>query len=236
MRKDRERRLQISDPTIVAIPDTHFPFSDKPAIDKLLAELKAIQPEYVVQMGDLYDLYNFSSHATSRLGLGPMEELTEGRGQAEAMWAGVRDAVPNAKCFQILGNHDLRIRKQLVKKAPEMEALLEVLDIDSLWRFAGVKLQADYREPLEISGIVFHHGFGKAGSHVRRFLRPTVVGHLHIGRVEYLSLWDRVIWELGCGFLGDSDALAFSYTPTRLANWQTGFGLIDERGPRFVSL
>lgn len=220
----------------MAIPDAHFPYADHSALSRLLNEVSDIRPDFVVQMGDLYDLYNFSSHASSRLGLGPMEELTEGRGQAEAMWAGVKQAAPNAECFQILGNHDLRIRKQLVKKAPEMEALLEVLDLNSLWRFPGVTLHADYREPLEIDGIVFHHGYGRFGSHMRHFLKPTVCGHLHKGAVEFLNLWGRTIWELNCGFLGDREALAFQYPPTKLVGWTTGFGLIDERGPRFVSL
>lgn len=187
-------------------------------------------------MGDLYDLYNFSQHASSRLGLSPIDELTEGRGQAEAFWIGITAAAPKAECFQILGNHDLRIRKQMIKKAPEMEAILDVLDLESLWRFPGVTLHGDYRDPLEIDGRLFIHGYGKFGSHVRHFLKPTVCGHLHKGAVEFLNLWGATIWELNAGFLGDRDSLAFRYPQTKLVSWTTGYGLIDQKGPRFVSL
>lgn len=221
---------------IVAVPDTHFPYVDVKAMDAMLRDIAELQPDYVVQMGDAYDLYNFSTHATSRLGQGPMEELTEGRAAFEAFWRAVKHAAPKAACHQIMGNHDLRIRKKIVKHLPEMEAVLDVLDLESLWRFPGVELHASYREPLELEGIVFHHGFGKFGTHMRKFLKPTVCGHLHLGAVEYMSLWGHTVWELNAGFLGQKDDLVFAYTPTKLANWTTGYGLIDDKGPRFVAL
>lgn len=220
---------------IVAIPDVHFPWVDVPALNRLLHFIERAKPDMVIQMGDAYDFYSFSSHPRSLNGVTPMQELTDGRAGYESMWAAVRNAAPDATCYQILGNHDLRIRKQIQKKAPEMEALLDVLDFDSLWRYEGVSLIPEYKE-VEIGGIIFHHGWSKFGSHMRKFLKPTVCGHLHLGGVEYMNLWGSVIWELNTGFLGDRESLAFKYPPTKLVNWTTGFGYIDDNGPRFIAL
>lgn len=227
--------------TIVAVPDTHFPFADKLSIDCLLDDLIDIKPDAVVQMGDLYDLYSFSVHHPSR-SISPFDEVTNARADAEAFWHAIHEAAPNAKRYQILGNHDLRIRKGIVKKAPEYEALLDALDLDSLWRFEGVQLHSDSRMPLMLGGVAFLHGFGKHGSHMRKLLCRCVVGHLHCGAVEFMSLapphglGNHTIWELNCGFLGDKDALAFNYTPLKLMNWTHGYGLIDQYGPRFVPI
>jgi DNA repair exonuclease SbcCD nuclease subunit len=220
---------------IVAVPDTHFPFVDQKGIDALLAHIAELAPDVVVQMGDLYDLYSFSSHNAPHYALSPFDELEDGRAGAEAFWAGVQLAAPDAECHQLIGNHDIRIRRKVQKSMPEIEALLDYMDLESLWNFKGVTTHS-YRDVVDIDGIAFHHGYGKLGSHMNSFHRSTVVGHLHRGDVAYLRLYDNTIWELNAGFMGDRNALAFQYPPTKLMNWTTGYGVIDEYGPRFVAL
>lgn len=224
--------------TVIAIPDTHFPWVDQYALDVVIDDIKHIQPEVVIQMGDLYDNYSFSSHhPTSRNITTPKNELHSARSGAIAMWQAIQAVSPESKCYQILGNHDIRIHKSIREKAPELEAIFDTLDINSLWQFEDVYTEFDYREPLELDGVVYHHGWLKLGEHMKKFLKPTVVGHYHIGQTLFMNLWDHTIWEACSGFMGDRDALAFNYMTTNTRKWEpwtTGYLIRDIKGPRFI--
>lgn len=220
---------------IVAIGDLHLPFTDMKAIDGVFEFIQRNKPAVVIQMGDLMDLYSFSHYSKSNK-ISPHWEIPEARAMGESFWKTIRTMVPKAKCHQLLGNHDARLKKSIATHAPALEAVVDFLNLNSLWEFPGVETHPDWRELVEIDDIVFTHGYGRFGSHMAQFLKSTVCGHLHLGGVTYKNLWGKSIWELNSGFLGDRKALAFNYPPVSLVNWTTGFGVIDELGPRFVAL
>lgn len=221
---------------VLCIGDTHFPFTDMAKLDKIYALVKKHKPTFVVQVGDLYDMYSFSRFARSLDLTTPKQEMAEGRKQAADMWANIRRIVPNAKCFQLRGNHEARIWKKIMDKAPEFESLLQ-RPIDELFNFPGVEALPDHRSELVINDIVFCHGWKSGiGDHAKWFGQSTVCGHLHKGGIVYFPMRNKPFFEMNCGFIADIESLPMSYGETKTNSWVAGVGLIDEEGPKFIPL
>ena len=221
----------------MCVGDLHLPFIDKVAFGKLLSFVEQMpqKPSHIVQVGDLFDFFSFSRFPRSPNIMSPQEEILTGRAAAEEVWLSLKHRAPEALCYQLLGNHDLRIGKRLKEKFPE---ICDIVDLSDLWKFDGVQTTFDDREPLVIDDIHFIHGFKTVlGSHSRHFMSKVVCGHSHRGGVALIPTATRgLIYELNCGFLADVNHEALKYTPSKITNWTTGFGLIDSFGPRFVSL
>lgn len=222
---------------IVILGDTHFPFQDSDSIAQALEIIDELKPEAVIQMGDLYDMFSWSKFPKSADLILPKQEIEFAHLAATTMWQGVRKASPNAACYQLLGNHDVRPLKRLLEAYP-VGALF--FDIGRFFKFDGVHTMFDSREEflLEIGGhrIAFIHGYkSKLGQHRDHMLINAVCGHSHRGGVDYRQLQGKTIWELNAGFLGGINE-ALSYTPQRMTNWTLGIGIVDHLGPRFVPL
>jgi UDP-2,3-diacylglucosamine pyrophosphatase LpxH len=117
---------------VFIIADAHFPFHNKVAYAHMMEVLKKEKPTHVVQVGDLLDQYVFSRYSRS-LEVTPSNEITLGLRYAEKMWAEIGRIVPKAKRVQVLGNHDVRMKKRIGDRLPEMEALTP-----NLYSFKGV--------------------------------------------------------------------------------------------------
>jgi hypothetical protein len=224
-----------SPPRIVIIPDTHHPFCDYGKLAQVYKFIETFKPSHIIQIGDLYDFYTFSSFSRSVDLITPAQELTRGRKGAEVMWNTLTKLSPKSEKYQLLGNHERRIFKKLMTQAPEYES---ITNINLLFLFDGVRSFMSDRSELVINGTVFMHGFsGAAGYHMRYFRSPVVHGHTHRGGVVFEALHDKApIFELDCGNLVDVDSVPFSYTETKTTKWLHGFGVIDENGPRFIPL
>jgi predicted phosphodiesterase len=220
--------------SVLVIPDIHYPFHCKRVEDAIFKKAQRCQPKYIVQVGDLYDLYAHSKFPRSLNLYSPVEEEAMAREGAENMWKTLRAASPNSKCIQIKGNHDIRPVRRTLEKQPEVEHIVSA-HLDKLMTFEGVELVKDYREEYVIDGVMYHHGYRtKLGDHRDYVLRNMVVGHTHKGGVVYRRIRDEVIWELNAGFAGDPHAKVFGYMPQKTCDYTPGFGYIDEEGPRFI--
>lgn len=223
--------------TILVLGDLHFPWVNVDALSAVYAYADS-HPEIdtIVQVGDLYDLFAWSRFSRSLSATySPQEEIDRGREMAEGMWKKLRELLPHAECWQILGNHDVRPIKKCIDLAPELEPFLT---FKHLFQFDGVNLIEDVRQPLELGGVYFIHGWmSKPGDHARKYLRSIVCGHTHRGSLTVIPMADgSVITELNVGYLADAHSKPLSYTPTKMNEWTLGFGVIDEWGPRFIPL
>jgi len=217
---------------IIAIPDTHFPFTDLSALNKIYKYCVKYKPTHIVQLGDLHDFWSFSRFPRNPSLITPKEELEKSLRMARNMWARLRQASPKAICHQLIGNHDERPKKRILSSAPE---LIEFLDLSYLYEFEKVKVQSSQRDELYIGNILFTHGhLSQLGAHARETLHSVVHGHTHKGGILHIS--DK-LWEADAGFLGDKNHPALSYTMyKRASKWRKGFVHIDEYGPRFVTI
>lgn len=225
---DRRSRKEIN-LKILTIPDTHFPFEHAKAMSWAIKLAHAVDPDHIVQIGDLLDQFSFSRYPRARK-MDPDEELKLGRSRANAMW---KSMPKRAKKHQLMGNHDDRMLKMALKAAPELMGIIED-SLEDLYRFEGVKTVTEYEYELE--GLMFQHGHrAKLGDHAKYNQCSTVVGHSHRGGVVFYRNRSGMYWELNSGFLGDISTAAFTYVAQKKVNTTTlGVGYIDDLGPRFI--
>lgn len=222
-------------PKILCWPDSHYPFVNKEAESKMIDFAKEHQPDYIIQVGDLLDCYAASKFPRSQNIYTPKEEERLGIEMAKNAWVRLRENCPKAKCYQLMGNHDVRMLKRTLESLPIAEHWIEKYFME-LFTFEGVETIFDTRQELEIAGILFTHGFLGAGSHKDYYLKNVIHGHDHKLYVQHRRIHGENIFEMSCGFLGDVEAKALSYTPSKLANFQLGFGWVDQWGARTIHL
>lgn len=219
---------------VVAVPDLHFPWHHQDCLTFIYDIIKQEKPDVIVQLGDLYDFFSFTKFARTHDVCTPKEEIDEGRTAAQIFWNHIKKIAPNADCFQLRGNHDVRIAKRVLDAIPEITSLIEP-SIEELFKFKGVKTVQDWTDELEIDGVIYTHGhYTKLGDHAKFYLKPVVHGHSHRGGVFFQKMHDYLLWELDCGFCSDESQIPLRYTPTRTTHWTLGCGIIDGLGPRFV--
>jgi len=219
--------------SILVIGDTHFPFVCHDTLALIFYWCEIMQPDYVVQVGDLYDMFAHSKFPRTHLTFNPRDEIEHGFFMAKEMWSRIKKLCPHARCYQMRGNHDARPLKRILECYPEGEVFFS---IEKYFEFKDVVNHADYREELVIENIIFHHGYlTKLGAHADYNMNNTVVGHTHKGGVVYRNTPNGVIWELNAGYCGDPTSKALSYMPQKITKSTKGFGFIDALGPRFIA-
>lgn len=215
----------------------HAPFHSRRTLRKICEHVEADPPDVLVQLGDLYDLFSWAKFPRTENLLTPQHELEQGRKDAEEFWLRLKKAAPRAKCFQLWGNHDDRMVKRTLERAPTLEAFVKA-GVRSLMQFPAVELVEDSRDELIIDDVAYMHGFRtRLGDHAAYNRHNTVCGHSHVGGVVYIKQEKRVYWELNAGFIADRFSKPLSYTAQRrFSRWTLGYGRIDELGPRFIPL
>lgn len=226
---------------VIALGDIHFPYHHRKALSLSINIIKNAQPTHVIQMGDLYEQKPFSRFP-GRNTMQAEQELDSARHFATKMWAEIHNAAPNAKLIQILGNHDLMALKRCQEKLPAAQSLVE-RSIFELYQFENVEFWNDPRAAYWIGNVRYIHGHKKFGDHAKHSGHHTVCGHSHKGGVLYYQQelpngGKRLISELNCGWLGDEQKYQeiFGYTENKISQYTLGLGMIDDFGPRFVSL
>ena len=99
--------------TVVIASDIHIPFQDNAAVRSFVKYCKEKQPEVVVLNGDVLDMFMLSRF-TKGEGRNPLEEMTMCQGFLDSL----RKAVPNADIYYVIGNHENRLEKYVLNKAP----------------------------------------------------------------------------------------------------------------------
>lgn len=229
------QRKKIYYPTLATISDIHWPFSCQRVIDKFYEYVAAELPEYVILNGDAWDMYSHSKFARSHNIFTPREEQRLAREANEKFWLEIKRIHPNSKCYQLMGNHDLRPLKRVLESYPEAEDWVKE-KIQSLFTFPGVTTLHDHREELQPDEdtLVFHGYRGKLGDHRDFTLTNVHVGHTHHGGVVYRMIRGGHIYECNSGFAGDPEAKGLTYTPQKTTTQTPGFSVRDKWGARFI--
>jgi hypothetical protein len=226
---------------ILALGDVHAPYQNDKYLSDVAAFAKDFKPNFIVQIGDLYDQYTHSKYSKSLNVKTPKDEDASARKAGLSVWQTLQGASPKAQCFQLRGNHCVRAYKRILEKAPDLEEAVTAY-YDNLYSFRGVRTLVDDRSELVINGILFIHGYlANLGDHVKYNRQSTVVGHSHRGGVVYSRIDGKTVFELNCGHVADDEQLPFSYTPQRTNFWTPGFGVVETLkngvvSPRFIPL
>lgn len=216
--------------TVLVIGDTHFPFHNEAAYKNLLKVAKEVKPTHIVQIGDLLDQYVFSKYTRS-FDITPGDDIDHGLGVAVRMWADMQLIAPKAKCYQLVGNHDIRISKRISEKLPELS---NYFSFKNLYKFNDVKVMESDRDFLEIDGVMYVHGWmSKSIDHAKYFNKPTVHGHRHRPCIEFDR---RDLWSMDVGFMADEKSLPLQYTANRFSKWTVSCGVVEDKQPRIILL
>lgn len=222
-------------PTFASISDIHWPYENQRVIDRFFDYVKEFKPEWVIINGDAWDMYSHSKFPRSHNEFTPREEQRLAREKNEAFWKKIQEISPKSKCYQLLGNHDIRPMKRVLEAYPEAEDWITE-KLKELFTFEGVTTYHDAREELELPNdiLVFHGYKSKLGAHRDYTLMSTVNGHTHKGGSVFRKIRGRILFELNSGFAGDHSAKGLTYTPQRITDQTEGFAACDKWGPRFI--
>ena len=220
--------------SIAIISDIHWPFCVKKVIDAFISYVEKHKPEHVILNGDAWDMYSHAKFPRSHNVFTPKDEKDLSKRMNAAFWERVLKAHHKARCWQLLGNHDVRPIKRILESYPEAEDWIEKALRDD-FSFPNVTTITDPRQELFIGNILIHHGFrSKLGAHRDANLFNSIVGHTHQGGVVFRNIRGETIWELNTGYAGDPESKGLSYTTQKLTQWTHGFGVVDQYGPRFI--
>jgi len=233
----------MSNNKVLAIGDIHFPFADKKKINKAIKRIKEEKPNVVIQLGDLNDQYMFSQFASNMNVIMPKKELEKAKKDGDSFWKAIKKAAPKARCIQMIGNHDIRVLKQTLKKFPQVYHILEEAHKE-LYTFKGVETFYSDRDYVEIDDVVYCHGW--SAKHIRHFKKSVVRCHDHqawvyeIGdqkdafggiviKTTHTSFRNKhILFEISCGMFADETKVPFGYTNSKRTGWKPAIAIVTK--------
>lgn len=226
--------------TEVIIPDSHGEHIDLPARNAFLCDLKMIQPDTIIMLGDHLDCGGvFSTHQRSYT-----NEMTESfdadiRAANEFLDL-IREAAPNARIHYLAGNHEMHIQRYVARTFSSYadakmilerigpEAVLRLRERDITYYDASEKYM-DLSIPGTIRlGKCFYthgisHGRHATATHLDRFGASVWHGHTHRANVATSrTVTADALISLCPGTLAKLQPL---YRHTAPTNWVHGYGV-----------
>ena len=240
-RRDNEEELQPyvikhKDAKFAIVSDIHWPFSSKKVIEAFYVFILDTQPDFIIINGDAWDMYSHSKYPKSVNIYTPREEEALARKMNEEFWKECKRLCPKARCFQLLGNHDIRPLKRVLESYPAAEDWADMY-FKKIFSFDEVETIFDYRQELQINDDLIFHGYkSKLGDHRDYTHMNCHAGHSHVGGTVFRRIKGVTIFEANSGVAGDIESKALSYTPQKITHQTPGFSYRDKYGPRFIAV
>lgn len=215
--------------TVIVASDFHIPFQDDKAIDAFLDYIKATQPKVVILNGDILDMFMLSRF-TKGEGRNPLEEIT----QCRALLAAIRKLCPDSDIFYVIGNHENRLEKYVLNKAPELASLVE--DVFSILKVSEFNIRGCASITIN-DKILFKHGTllgNKSGLSAIKEMENAYMsgcsGHTH-------RLCKYIARKSGRKFFWIETGCLCSLNPEYMVNpnWQQGIARLDFKSGKVVN-
>lgn len=137
-------------------PDLHIPFEDKRAVALAHKVCAVIQPERIVQMGDLVDCYkesHFEKDPDYSLSVEKESDL------AYWFWEECSTLSPGCELVWIEGNHEVRWERLRRAKGMSRRAVRTIPELMQFGREElGVKWIQKERQPCKVGRFLLQHG------------------------------------------------------------------------------
>lgn len=216
---------------VVLLPDVHTPYHHEVAWGCALDVVERWRPGVVIQVGDFSSFDSVSSHPHDPKHVLSLEQEIRGSNLAldELDLACRRGGVPRGNKWMLEGNHETRLDRYLLDRAPEARFAVD-------WRR---KLKLDrrgwrtlpYKSSLQFGKLRITHDVGRSGANAaRQSLLDTgdniAFGHTHRVQVVYqgqLSGERHVAATLG--WLGDHDKIDYRHRDLVKRDWQHAIGV-----------
>lgn len=212
---------RIENGTVLVLSDVHIPFQDDKAVAATLNYIRCSSPEVVVLNGDIMDFYMLSRF-TKGEGRNPMEEIE----MCRKFMGDVRNAAPDAEIYYVVGNHENRLEKSILIKAPEYACLLD--DVFTLLKVSDFKIRG-CASLIVNDNFVFKHGTllgNKSGlsaiKEMENAYMSGATGHTH-------RLCKYIARKAGRKFVWFETGCLCSLNPEYIINpnWQQGFVTVE---------
>jgi hypothetical protein len=226
------------------------PLHDRRAWDIAFSVCDKLKPDVIVLLGDMLDLAPWGKYTTEA-----SLHQTTGPALRELHWdiAQLRLASPSSRIIYLEGNHEYRIRRQvldLLQEAADLRPVGEedgpnILSVDRL--LALDRLDVEYIQPYGEEFwlwdlVRFHHGTtvrGGGGATVAAMLKGTsspvsqIVGHVH--RLELAAKTihgpsgPTTIYAMIPGTIARTDGIVPGVVAGRSTrcDWQQGLGIVS---------
>lgn len=221
------------------LPDSHGIYADKHALAACLHDLKRLDPDEIVMLGDHVDC----SGMYSKHGRGSKEDLEysyyEDIDAASGHLDEIQNAAPRAKIHYLEGNHEYHVERWAAENLSERDA---GKFIDDNAPHAKLKLKkrgiAFYRRmefydglaipnTIKLGKCFFTHGVGASkyatARHVERFGDNVVHGHTH--RAQEHRMRTVTSPSIGGWCPGTLSILQPSYMHTNPTDWSHGYAV-----------
>ena len=221
---------------VLSIGDLHFPFENKKLIKEIIKQIRIEKPNVIIQLGDLFDQYMYGRYDKNLSVIQPDSELEKAKAKAIKFWNDVKKASPRSKKIQLLGNHDVRMLVQTLKKFPEVYHVMQEAH-ENLYDFKGVEVKKSDKDFVKYFDTVYCHGW--AATHMAHFRSNVIRAHDHKawmkvvpasnkiegGGLKFLESYklvknDNFSFEISAGMFGDESQLPFGYVNSRRTNWR----------------
>lgn len=210
---------------ILFVPDTHVPYHDKEAWNLMLKVGKEFKPKHLVIGGDFGDFYGVSSHDKNpNRALRLEEEVNEIKTCLDQL----KDLGAENNVF-VAGNHEDRLERYLMTKAPELFNFISVKKILGLEE-KGFKY-VPYKHTYKLGKMNITHDTGQAGRYahykaLETYQHNIIINHTHrIGyAVEGNAKNERHVCAM-FGWLGDVEKVDYMHRVKAKKEWSLGFGI-----------
>lgn len=211
---------------IVVASDFHIPFQDNLAVKSFINYCAKVQPKVIVLNGDIMDMFMLSKF-TKGEGRNPMEEVVETRSVLES----IRAVCSKSDIYYVIGNHETRLERYVLNKAPELASLIE--DVFSILKVSDFNIRG-CASLLVNDNLVFKHGTllgNKSGLSAIKEMENAYMsgcsGHTH-------RLCKYIARKSGRKFFWIETGCLCDLTPEYMINpnWQNGFAVIEIKNGR----
>ncbi len=207
--------------------DVHIPFHDRATVEAAIRQAKKENVVGVVLNGDTLDSHEISSHDKDPSAPRYVREIELGNHFLQ--W--VRQELPNARIIFKEGNHESRLNRYIMGRAPALFDL-EFVNLRSLLHFAdyGIEEVRDKRV-IKIGKLHLIHGHeynGGGGVNPARWLylrarSKAACSHFHRTSEHHardIGQKYEATWSIGCAC-----QLSPAYAP--LNEWNHGFAIVE---------
>lgn len=221
-------RLDAPGPWLV-LSDVHAPYHDRPTVELAVAEARRRGAVGVLLDGDLLDSHEVSAHDKDPTAPRYVHEIEVAR----KLLAYVRGRLPRAQIVLKEGNHEERLSRYVIQRAPALFGL-EGIDLPSLLHLADYGVGwVGGRRVVALGKLNVIHGHEYPGG-VASPVNPArglylkarsvaMAGHHHQTSTHHardIRGRAEAAWSLGCACY-----LFPRYCP--LNNWNHGFAFVD---------
>lgn len=213
---------------LFAVPDIHAPFFDRGWLvwttQTILDAQKLGGQIHVVQMGDATDLYSLGNYEKNNT-IAPHDEISAAITPIKQFWQILVDA--GCKCYQLIGNHDVRSEKYVRKHAPQLIGFVPIAK--EILTFPNVFTVENERDCLLFESssdqvLVMHGYLNQSLDHTKKHGCNVIHAHLHRGGLNFFNGF----FALDAGFGGNPKEWVFAYTNSILRKeWNLSLGMVE---------